>query len=201
MAKKTFQQINFVTGVVDGTLAYDFDTPGYFPGEEETERVRTPRRRHTPRARETEWVREETERSRAAESGAAKQLARVMYVTAMMGAAAAVALLLLVLMAKIQLIGISDQALRYEAQIAELENQHSRLTVQYEEIFNLKDVEDAAINDLGMQEAREEQIYYLNGVTSADRAVVITREDADMFSLGLGDVLSSARDYFDSLSK
>jgi len=107
----------------------------------------------------------------------------------------------MVLMAKIQLIGISSQALEFESQIAELENQHSRLTVQYEEIFNLKDVEETATAVLGMQEAREEQIYYLSGVTSADKAVVITRQDADMFSLGAADIIDSARSYFETLTR
>ncbi len=200
MAKKTFQQINFVTGVVDGTLAYDFDAPGYFNQEEEVERVRVPKRRRHPLSREQEWVREEPKGAHAAESEAARQLSYAVNGAAVLGSVIAVALLLLVLMAKIQLIGISSTALNYEAQIAELENQHSRLTVQYEEIFNLKDVEETAINALGMQEARDDQIYYLNGVTSSDRAVVITRQDADMFSLGLGDVLASARDYLDTLT-
>ena len=198
MAKKTFQQINFVTGVVDGTLAYDFDAPDYYP-EEET--VSQPRRRRTPRMREQEWVREEPAAGVRAQSDALVHLHRAMNGIALLGAAAAIVLVMMVLMAKIQLIGISSQALEYESQITELENQHSRLTVQYEEIFNLKDVEETATAVLGMQEAREEQIYYLSGVTSADKAVVITRQDADMFSLGAADIIDSARSYFETLTR
>ena len=198
MAKKTFQQINFVTGVVDGTLAYDFDVPGYYP-EEET--VSVPKPRRARRTREQEWVREDVqETGQAKRAGAVFRLGIVVDVIAGLGAIAAVALVLLVLMAKIQLIGISSQALEYERKIDELETQHGRLTVQYEEIFNLKDIEETAINDLGMQEPREDQIYYLTGVSSADKAVVISRQDADMFSLGVEDIIGSAREYLATLT-
>lgn len=199
MAKKTFQQINFVTGVVDGTLAYDFDVPGYYP-EEETVVVPKPRR-GARRAREQEWVREESRGAeRAHRAGAISKLGLVVNAAAAVGTVAAVALLLMVLMAKIQLIGISSQALACEQKISELETKNGRLTVQYEEIFNLKDIEETAVNDLGMQEPREDQIYYLTGVSSADKAVVISRQDADMFSLGVEDIIGSARDYLDTLT-
>lgn len=201
MAKKTFQQINFVTGVVDGTLAYDFDVPGYFP-EEEEEVVRAPRRRRGTRVREREWVREEpASEGRTALGEAADRFGIVMRGIALVGSIAAVALLVLVLLAKIQLIGISSQALAYESQISELENQHSRLTVEYEQVFNLKDVKEAATGTLGMQEPREDQIYYLTGVSSADKAVVIKHEDAGMFSLGVEDILGSVREYIETITR
>lgn len=201
MAKKTFQQINFVTGVVDGTLAYDFDVPGYFP-EEEEDVIRVPRHRRGRRVKEREWVREEQAAEERVSFGeAADRIGAVMRGVAAVGAVVAVALLVLVLLAKIQLIGISSQALSYESQISELENQHSRLTVQYEQVFNLKDVEEVATAELGMQEPREDQIYYLTGVSSADKAVVIKREDAGMFSLGVEDILGSVRSYLSTLTK
>lgn len=198
MAKKTFQQINFVTGVVDGTLAYDFDVPGYFPEEES---VSVPKPRRARRAREQEWVREDARGAEEARrAGAISKLGVIVNVVAAVGSIAAVALLLLVLMAKIQLIGISSQALACEEKISDLETQHSRLTVQYEQIFNLKDIEETAVNELGMQEPREDQIYYLTGVSSADKAVVISRQDADMFSLGVEDIIESATSYLATLT-
>lgn len=199
MAKKTFQQINFVTGVVDGTLAYDFDVPGYFPEEES---VRAPRRRRGQKVSPREWVREEQAAERQTGLGeAADHIGAVMRGIAAVGSVAAVALLVLVLLAKIQLIGISSQALACEAQISELENQHSRLTVQYEQVFNLKDVKEVATGTLGMQEPREDQIYYLTGVSSADKAVVIKREDAGMFSLGAEDIIDSVSSYLEALTR
>ena len=200
MAKRTFQQINFVTGVVDGTLAYDFDAPGYYREEEEA--APRPRRRRAPRTREREWVREEPSAEQAAGVGtAAVRMDAAMRGVSVIGAVAAVALLVLVLLAKIQLIGISAQALEYETQIETLEYQNSLLSVEYEQVFNLKDVKEAAVSELGMQEPREDQIYYLTGVSSADKAVVIRREDAGMFSLGTEDIMESVRAYLDNLAR
>jgi hypothetical protein len=42
-----------------------------------------------------------------------------------------------------------------------------------------------------MQEPRDDQIYYLTNVNAGDKAVVITDETTDMFSLGLEDVVAS----------
>ena len=201
MAKKTFQQINFVTGVVDGTLAYDFDSPGIFT-EEETVAVPRRRRDRRQRLRQPEWVREEAyEQAPAQESAAVRSVDGLLTVVSAVGTVVAIALLMLVLLAKIQLVGISASALNYEKQISELESQNNRLTVRYEQVFNLKDVKETAIAELGMQEPHEDQIYYLTGVSSADKAVVITREDAGMFSLGLEDIMRSARSYLEALIK
>ena len=68
--------------------------------------------------------------------------------------------------------------------------------MEYETIFNLKDVEEYAVNELGMQEPDNEQIYYLTGVASADKAVVVTKGETDMFSVGLADLLASVKAYF-----
>lgn len=199
MAKKTFQQINFVTGVVDGTLAYDFDNPAYFPQEEEV--VPVPKRRRAPRTREREWIREEPGvRHETAPGVVADSLAVVVNAAAVFATIAAVVLLVMLLLAKIELVDYSDKALALEAEITELEGRHNRLTVEYEQVFNLKDVEETAIGVLGMQEPREDQVYYLSGVSSADKAVIITRQDADMFSLGVEDIINSARSFVDNLS-
>ena len=201
MAQKTFQQINFVTGVVDGTLAYDFDHPAYFPQEEEVA-VPAPKRRRAPRTREREWIREEPGTRRQAAPGVvAGHLTAAVNAATAFAAVAAVVLLVMLLLAKIELVDYSDKALALEAEITELEGRHNRLTVEYEQVFNLKDVEETAVGVLGMQEPREDQVFYLSGVSSADKAVVITREDADMFSLGVEDIISSARSFVENLKR
>lgn len=198
MAQKTFQRINFVTGVVDGTLAYDFDHSNAF-SEEVEEPVRLPKRRRLPGIHGRDWVREESEADALSRTGAAEHLSRLTRAAAAVGSMVAIVLLVLVLLAKIQLLGISSRALAYEKQISELEYQHSSLTLQYEQIFNLKDVEEIATGVLGMQEPREDQVFYLSGVSSADKAVIITREETGMFSLGLEDIMSSARSYLEKV--
>ncbi len=189
---KTFKTYNFVTGAVDGTLAYDFGEPGLYQDEAIYEEpLERPKRRRKAQSRE--WIKEDV-REEAREQAAVN--GQGISILSVMGAIAAVVLLTMVLLAQIRLTDISDTAAGLERQISALETERDKLTVEYETIFNLKDVEEQAVNLLGMQEPDNEQIFYLTGVASADRAVVITKNDADMFSLGLSDILSSIKAYF-----
>ncbi len=192
---KTFKSYNFVTGAVDGTLAYDFSNPRFRPQEETLER---PRRRQRPQQRavpqELEWVREDSRAETQTEAGT-RTAAGFSPVT-LLGTAAVVVLLVMVLLAQIRLVSISGDAVALEAQIAELETERDKLKVEYETIFNLKDVEEYATGVLGMQEPREDQIYYLTNISSADKCVIVTREQTDMFSLGVEDIIHSVKEYF-----
>ena len=199
MAKKTFQQIDFVTGRVDGTLAYDFDVPAYYPEETEAP-VRAPKRRRVPGTRGRDWVREDAVSEELVRTQAdAGRLSAALRVMAGAGTVVAVVLVVLVLLAKIQMLGISAQTQKYERQISELEYQQSNLSLQYEQVFNLKDVEEIATGMLGMQEPREDQIYYLSGVSSADKAVVITHDEVGLSSMGFEDIFGSAKSYIDRI--
>ncbi len=192
---KKFNSYNFVTGAVDGTLAYDFSNPEIYQPEEETVREEPKRRsRRREKLQPREWVREDVRPDRKEEAAAKNR--QGLSLVSLMGVAAAVVLLTMMLLAQIRLTDISDTAAKLERQITELETQRNKLTVEYESIFNLEDVEERAVNVLGMQEPDNEQIYYLTGVASADRAEVVIKQDADMFSLGLADILSSIKAYF-----
>ena len=193
---KTFKTYNFVTGAVDGTQAYDFSNPGLYREEEYySEPAERPRRRE--RLQPREWTKEEAHtRVRA---NAAVKNAQGVSILSILGVAAAAVLLALTLLAQIRLTDISYSAAKLEDQISELELQQDKLTVEYETIFNLKDVEEIAVNQLGMQEPMNDQVYYLTGVASADKAEVVTRDSADMFSLGLSDIFQSIRVYGEAL--
>lgn len=184
-ATKNFKSYNFVTGAVDGTLAYDFSSPAYYPPEELYE---TPKR---PEPREQEWIKEDV-REKVQTAVRNKQGFSPL---AMLGVMCVVVLLVLVLLAQIQLVNISRQSVELERQIADLEAERDKLTVEYETVFNLKDVEEYAIGVLGMQEPRDDQIYYLTNVSSADKAVILSGS-ADFFSLGAEDLLASVKAYF-----
>ncbi len=187
MSTKTFKSYNFVTGAVDGTLAYDFGNPVYFPEEV----YETPR----PAERNSRvWIREDTEtRTRAKTAERTKQGFSPL---ALMGAVFVVILLVMTLLAQIQLMNISQRSVEMENQIAALEAERDKLTVEYESIFNLKDVEEYAVGVLGMQEPRDDQIYFLSDVSSADKAVVLSGKGTDIVSLGVEDLLSSLKAYF-----
>lgn len=199
---RTFNSYNFVTGAVDGTLAYDFTNPAYYPDEET---VHQPRRRtqrrstRQERLREREWIKEDVRTESRAETAAHDR--QGISLLSLMGVAAVIVLLTMMLLAQIRLTDISSHAAELETRIAQLELEKDKLTVEYETIFNLKSVEEYAVNTLGMQQPEDDQIFYLTGVTSADRAVVITRDETDMFGLGLEDLTASLQAFMDKLSK
>ncbi len=190
---KTFKTYNFVTGAVDGTLAYDFGNPDLYRDETVYEQPQK-RERRRERLQPREWIKEDV-RPAEREEAAAKDR-QGFSVLSLLGVGAAVVLLTMMLLAQIRLTDISDTAAKLESQISQLETERDKLTVEYESVFNLKEVEERAVNVLGMQEPDNEQIFYLTGVASADRAVVVTKQDADMFSLGIADILSSVKAYF-----
>lgn len=187
---KKFNSYNFVTGAVDGTLAYDFGNPALHPQEEIYERPGT---RYEPR--QQEWIKEDYAEQTAAQTEVRSR--QGVSPLAFLGSACVVVLLVLMLLAQIQLTSISDTSVALEQQIEQLETERDKLRVEYETVFNLKDVEEYAVGVLGMQEPCEDQIYYLTGVSSADKAVIITNENTDMFSLGLEDIVASVKSYFD----
>ena len=193
---RTFKTYNFVTGAVDGTLAYDFSSPLLYPEEEEPQVLQEPEKRpeKKQRVRQREWIREEAHSQ--ASAAAVERNRQGVSVVSLLGALVAVVLITMMLLAQIRLTDISNSSAALERQISQLEQERAKLTVEYETIFNLKDVEEQAIDILGMQEPEESQIVYLSGVASADKAVVVTREQTDMFSLGLKDMLSSVKAYF-----
>ena len=187
MTTRNFKSYNFVTGAVDGTLAYDFSQPAYIPREEVWQ---TPQ--PVPEVRQMPWAREEV-RERVQNVVYSRQGFSPL---AILGVVAVVFLLVMTLFAQIKLVNISQSSANLEAQISELKAERDKLTIEYETIFNLKDVEEYAVGSLGMQEPHDDQIYYLTGVTSADKAVIVTDAGADFLSLGVEDLLASLRSYF-----
>lgn len=185
---RTFKSYNFITGAVDGTLAYDFGNPKVFPQEEE---YVSPRRARKPQAQE--WIKEDVREETRASAAEKSMLSPLSFI----GCVCVVILLALMLLAQIQLMDISSATVELESQITELKTQRDKLTAEYETVFNLKEVEEYALSVLGMQDPVDSQISYLTGVSAADQAVIITPESANMFSQGLEDIVASVKAYFD----
>ena len=70
-----------------------------------------------------------------------------------------------------------------EDQYAELQEQQTRLRIDYESAFNLTEIEDYAIHELGMQKPRSDQLYYISSSDAADTAVVLDQSAAEPLSL------------------
>lgn len=182
---KNFKSYHSVTGAVDGTLAYDFGAQAY------PKHVAGGRSRRQEKLRRQEWVQEMAEEEPLTAGGQSVSPA------AIVGSICVVVLVVLLLLAQIQLVNASNDAAALESRITELEAERDKLTAAYETTFNLKEIEDYAVNELGMQTPGEEQVYYLTNVSAADRAVVITHEDPGLVSFGLEDILASLQAYFD----
>lgn len=70
---------------------------------------------------------------------------------AVLGFAIAAVLIVFSLVARVQLSQASAQVSALEDQYAELQEQQTRLRIDYESAFNLTEIEDYAIHELGMQ--------------------------------------------------
>lgn len=117
---------------------------------------------------------------------------------AVLGFAIAAVLIVISLVARVQLSQASAEVSALEDQYAELQEQQTRLRIDYESAFNLTEIEDYAIHDLGMQKPRSDQLYYISSSDAADTAVVLDQSAAEPLSLAdrLGDFFSSILEYF-----
>ena len=98
----------------------------------------------------------------------------------------------------VQLSQASAQVSALEDQYAQLQEQQTRLRIDYESAFNLTEIEDYAIHELGMQKPRSDQLYYISSSNAADTAVVLDQTAAEPLSLAdrFGDFLTSIVEYF-----
>ena len=110
---------------------------------------------------------------------------------AILGFVLVAVLMVFSLFARAQLSQISLQVVEQQTVLEELATQKQKLLVQYEFAFNLAEIEDYAIQELGMQQPRSEQIYYISSGV-ADKAEIITPEHQKN---GLQKVFSAIGEY------
>ena len=106
-------------------------------------------------------------------------------------------LIVVSLVARVQLSQASAEVSALEDQYTQLQEQQTRLRIDYESAFNLTEIEDYAIHELGMQKPRSDQLYYISS-DATDTAVVLDQNAAEPLSLAdrLGDFFSSILEYF-----
>lgn len=117
---------------------------------------------------------------------------------AVLGFAIAAVLIVVSLVARVQLSQASAEVSALEDQYTQLQEQQTRLRIDYESAFNLTEIEDYAIHKLGMQKPRSDQLYYISSSDATDTAVVLDQNAAEPLSLAdrLGDFFSSILEYF-----
>ena len=171
-------------GAVYGSLAYDFDHPDLAWGEEYAE-PRTPAAKPKPQTRTRVLPR--SQRAVHTKQGIAP--------TAILGVLVAALLFVICITAQVQLLSVSSDSVALESRLRELKTEQTKLRIRYESAFNLSEIEDYAVKDLGMMKPNAAQINYID-TSSPDRAVLIESGNGDGIVDRVADFLSGLGEYF-----
>lgn len=170
----------FNTGAVNGSIAYDLNSPELWP-EYEYAPVDIPAA---------------DEREDAVVAGKHLASAQAISPVAVVGFAIAAVLLVFSLLARAQLTAVSGECVQLETSLAQLQDSRSKLLIAYESAFNLTEIEDFAMGTLGMQKPRGDQVFYIAG-EAQDRAVVLGSAGENVgVADKLGDFFSLFTSYF-----
>lgn len=170
---------------VQGSMAYDLSNPELYPD------YSYGRPLDIPAAPE---VSEEVVGEKQAVSAQAVS-AQAVSPVAVIGCLIVAVLLVISLLTRVQLTQVSESCVTLEDSISELQEDRAKLLIAYESAFNLTEIEDYAINTLGMQKPRSDQIFYVSG-NAQDKAVILgTASEPEGFVDRVGDFLSSAAEY------
>lgn len=153
---------------VNGSLAYDLDWA-----------VRERELRHAgeaPRVRERESVREEPKAVSHVRVRERQQVSLV----AVAGVSAVILMAVALLMSYIQLTAVAADTVALKQELAVLETEHKTLTAEYEQMFDLATVREAA-EAAGMSKPSASQICYLD-LTGGDSAVVYQKEESSVLT-------------------
>ena len=170
-------------GAVYGSLAYDLNNPELYPEVEYS----APLERTLPGVGERTAPRTAVRTRRRAKQGVSP--------AALMGMLAAAVLFVISIMAQIQLMDISSGSVELQNQLSELETQQAKLKIAYESAFNLTEIEEYAVSELGMQKPTADQICYID-TSSPDRAVVVAQANNESFVDRVADFISGIGSYF-----
>ena len=153
---------------VDGSLARDLDWA-----------VRERELRHAGEApRHQEQVRQQP-KGHAAPKVLVRERQQVSLFS-LLGFAAVAGLAVLVLMSYIQLTALASDTVALKKQLSTLETEHATLTAQYEQMFDLTTVREAA-EAAGMTKPSTSQICYLD-MAGGDSAIVYQQEEPSVLS-------------------
>lgn len=153
---------------VDGSLARDLDWA-----------VRERELRHAGEApRHQEQVRQQP-KVHAAPKVLVRERQQVSLFS-LLGFAAVAGLAVLVLMSYIQLTALASDTVALKKQLSTLETEHATLTAQYEQMFDLTTVQEAA-EAAGMTKPSTSQICYLD-MAGGDSAIVYQQEEPSVLS-------------------
>ena len=153
---------------VSGNLAHDLDWE-----------IRERELRHAgeaPRYQERKAVKEEV---KVAPQVQVREQQRVS-VVAVAGIASVILMAVVLLMSYIQLTMVAADTVALKQELAVLETEHTALTAEYEQMFDLATVREAA-EAAGMSKPSASQICYLD-LSGGDHAVIYQKEESSVLS-------------------
>ena len=171
-------------GAVYGSLAYDFDYPEVYSGEEYAQPRTAPARPKTAEKTHT-----------ATRTRYAVRTKQSIAPTAILGVLVAAFLMISGITAQVQLLAVSNQSVELQTKLEELKVRQAKLRIGYESAFNLAEIEEYATETLGMQKPNANQIAYID-TSSPDKAVVVDDGSGDNFVDRVSDFLTGLGAYF-----
>lgn len=173
---------------VNGSLAYDLDYA-----------VRERELRHAGEApRRQEAAREKPKAKVHASARVQVRERQQVSLFTVAGVAAVIGMAVLVLMCYVQLTVLSADTVALQSQLSTLETENVTLTAEYEQMFDLATVKEAA-EAAGMTKPGNSQICYID-LSGGDSAVVYQKEDPSVLSKILASLnhgIYAVVEYFD----
>ncbi len=149
-------------GAVYGSLAYDFSNPALYPEYSEDERWQVMHQTDDAVAEDA-----------LVDGLAAAKNKQALAPLSVLGVLAAAVMIVVMLLAQARLTAVCNEAVRLTNRIEQLETEQARLRIAFESAFNLTEIEDYAISELGMQKPRSDQIFTISS-RAQDKVEIFT---------------------------
>lgn len=115
---------------------------------------------------------------------------------AIFGALVAAVMVVFLMMAQVRMSIANKDVLALENQVKALQAEQDDLEIRYETAFNLTELEDYAVNELGMQKPRSDQIFYVNGAGEDRTEILDEAARQSSWADRIGDFLCRIAEYF-----
>ena len=170
-------------GAVYGSLAYDFNNPALYPEYTEEEQWQVMHQTQNP-------VAEDAQVAELADARNRQAIAPV----SVLGIAIAAVMIVIMLMAQARLTAVCNEAVRLTNRIEQLETDQARLRIAFESAFNLTEIEEYAVSQLGMQKPRSDQIFTISS-QAQDKVELFTPENSNSLLDRVSDFTGSVKEY------
>ena len=141
------------------------------------------------------WARQNERAARRERAIEAAKNSQSVSIAAVAGFAVVALLIVMVLLSYVRLAEISADVTRLKSSITALESTQTKLSVEYEQVFNLNEIKEYATGTLGMTKLNDSNTLVFT-IERQDRAQVLAQDD----SRGLA-VIAAAREFISSLAE